>query len=271
MNEIATKENTEFENPYTSIAAFEEIQRVAKLLSASDFIPASYKGNVANTVVALEMAARMGASPIAVMQNLYVVKGNPVWSGRFVLSLIKSCGRYRDVVFTGDGVNNQRLEATEVKSGRKVSGPEVTMEMAKAEGWLGKPGSKWKTFPELMLKYRAASFFGKSECPELLLGMGTVEEAEDSPEGKIETTAPKTESAADELNNIIDAEVMQDDNSEVVKKYKAMAAAKDIKTKKDLDAMRANKHQDVQRELSEKEADEVFAHWEEAYNGLPKE
>lgn len=205
MNEIAIKENTEFENPYTSIAAFEEIQRVAKLLSASDFIPANYKGNVANTVVALEMAARMGASPIAVMQNLYVVKGNPVWSGRFVLSLIKSCGRYRDVVFTGDGVNNQRLEATEVKSGRKVSGPEVTMEMAKAEGWLGKPGSKWKTFPELMLKYRAASFFGKSECPELLLGMGAIEEAYDCAKDDVATCAAG-ESAADELNCIIDAE-----------------------------------------------------------------
>ena len=52
--------------------------------------------------------------------------------------------------------------------------------MAKAEGWLSKEGSKWKTLPELMLCYRSASFFAKIHCPEVILGMQSKQELEDS-------------------------------------------------------------------------------------------
>jgi hypothetical protein len=51
--------------------------------------------------------------------------------------------------------------------------------MAKAEGWFGKNGSKWKTMPDLMLRYRAATFFGRLYCPELLMGMKVQEEVID--------------------------------------------------------------------------------------------
>lgn len=48
--------------------------------------------------------------------------------------------------------------------------------MAKSEGWLGKNGSKWQTMPQIMLRYRAASFFGRMNCPELTMGIYTKEE-----------------------------------------------------------------------------------------------
>jgi hypothetical protein len=58
-------------------------------------------------------------------------------------------------------------------------GVKVDMAMAKAEGWIDKTGSKWKTMPQLMLRYRAATFFGRVYCPEILMGMHTEEEVED--------------------------------------------------------------------------------------------
>jgi hypothetical protein len=54
------------------------------------------------------------------------------------------------------------------------------MDMAKDEGWLGKNGSKWKTMPQLMLRYRAASFFSSLNCPELTMGLYTKEEMQDN-------------------------------------------------------------------------------------------
>ena len=54
------------------------------------------------------------------------------------------------------------------------------MDMAKDEGWLGKNGSKWKTMPQLMLRYRAASFFSSLNCPELTMGLYTREEMQDN-------------------------------------------------------------------------------------------
>src|SRR5690606_28728464 len=53
--------------------------------------------------------------------------------------------------------------------------------MAHAEGWVSKNGSKWKTMPELMIRYRAAAFFGRLYAPEITMGMHTQEEVMDIP------------------------------------------------------------------------------------------
>jgi hypothetical protein len=66
------------------------------------------------------------------------------------------------------------------KDGRRVDGIKVTMDMAEAEGWTKKNGSKWKTLPALMLRYRSASFFANLNCPELTSGFYTKEEMLDN-------------------------------------------------------------------------------------------
>jgi len=70
------------------LSSFELAQRQAKALSASDLVPQQYKGNVANTLVALEIANRIGASPLMVMQNLHIIHGRPSWSSTFVIAAI---------------------------------------------------------------------------------------------------------------------------------------------------------------------------------------
>ena len=65
------------------------------------------------------------------------------------------------------------------QTGEKIKGPVVTIEMAKAEGWYNKNGSKWKTMPDLMLRYRAAAFFARTYLPDLLLGLQSVDEIRD--------------------------------------------------------------------------------------------
>ena len=69
--------------------------------------------------------------------------------------------------------------ATDKESGETLESIEVTMQMAADEGWSTKSGSKWKTMPELMLRYRAAAFFTRLYCPEISMGLHTSEEMED--------------------------------------------------------------------------------------------
>jgi len=159
-------------------AQFEHAQRIAKVLSSSDLVPTQYKNNVANTLVALEMANRMGASPLMVMQNLHIIHGRPSWGSSFIIASLNSCGRFTTLRFQGDA-NKCKAVATDKATGEVLEGPTVSLEMAKAEGWLDKAGSKWKTMPELMLKYRAAAFFGRLYAPEVLMGMQTSEEVID--------------------------------------------------------------------------------------------
>jgi len=74
------------------------------------------------------------------------------------------------------------------ESGEQILGPKITIALSKAEGWYdrksesGKPASKWPTMPELMLRYRAASWMIDTTAPELTMGIGTLEEHIDTGE-----------------------------------------------------------------------------------------
>jgi hypothetical protein len=162
--------------------AFINAQRRAKLLSECTIgVPDTFKGNVANCVIALEMAERMGASPLAVMQSMYVIHGRPSWSAQFIISCINASGRFSPLRYEFEGEGDKRTcyaWATD-RTGQKLKSPTVSIAMAIAEGWATKNGSKWKTMPDLMLSYRAATFFGRLYAPEILMGMQTEDEVRD--------------------------------------------------------------------------------------------
>lgn len=168
---------------FTNLDAFEAGQRICKMLSSSSLVPTIYQGNIANTFIALEMATRTGSSPLAVMQNLYIVHGRPGWSAQFVIAALNACGKFSPLRFEIAGEGDKRTckaWAIEHGTGERLEGPPVSVEMAKAEGWYSKNGSKWQTMPELMLRYRAATFFGRLYAPDILMGMRTSEELQDS-------------------------------------------------------------------------------------------
>jgi len=185
MNELVNqaKALAPSEGVFSTLQGFEHWQRVAKMISESNIVPSNYQKNVANVMIAIEMANRIGVSPFMVMQNLDIIKGKPSWSSTFIISAINSCGRFEPLrfVFEGqpktDGYGCRAI--TKDKNGQECKGPLVNWQMVKAEGWFDKSGSKWKTMPELMFQYRAASFFGRLYAPDIMNGMHSVEETID--------------------------------------------------------------------------------------------
>lgn len=168
---------------FESLESFVSAQRMAELLSKSTVIPKEYQNNLPNTVIALEMANRHKTSPFMVMQNLYIVYGKPSWSSQYIIALINNSKRFSTVLqydLSGEGDNLKCHAWAKDYEGNIVKGPEITMAMAKAEGWVDKTGSKWKTMPELMIRYRSASFFGKMYCADLLMGIASEEEVIDA-------------------------------------------------------------------------------------------
>lgn len=113
-----------------------------------------------------------------VMQNLHIIHGRPSWSSTFIIAALNACGRFTALRFETTE-DKCRAVATEKDTGAILEGPWVTIQMAKDEGWLTKAGSKWKTMPELMLKYRSAAFFGRLYAPEIMMGMHTEFEVQD--------------------------------------------------------------------------------------------
>lgn len=155
--------------------------KVANLLAKSQLLPEQYIGHPENCLIAIDIANRMRVSPLLVAQNLYIVRGKPGWSGSFAISAINNCGKFSplDFVYTENGGGGCYAQATRLSDGKLLKGTEITLDMAKNEGWSTKPGSKWLTMSEQMLAYRAGSFFARAYCPEVLLGVQTIDEIQD--------------------------------------------------------------------------------------------
>lgn len=184
MSNITTKTNAEI--GFSNVDSFALLQRTAKMFNSSSLVPPHFQGeqNFGNCVIALEMAHRMGATPLMVMQNLYVVYGTPSWSAKFLISMFNMCGRFSAIKYkeTGKkGTDSQGIVAyaTELSTGQILEGPEITIKLAKDEGWYDKKGSKWLTMADQMLRYRAASWFIKTTAPELSMGLYTRDEVMD--------------------------------------------------------------------------------------------
>lgn len=213
-----------------NLESFELSQRIAKMLSSSTLVPEQYRATVkvkagkdgfgnmvfrdepnpnglSNCVIALNMANRMGADPLMVMQNLYLIEGRPAWSAQFIMAAINSCGRFSALRFDIQDLGEKEVEytttewvdrkkstvtkkikindmscvafAVERETGERIESSKITIEMAVKEGWFTKNGSKWQTMPEQMLRYRSASFFGRVYAPELLMGLRSADEEQD--------------------------------------------------------------------------------------------
>lgn len=163
----------------------QSIYKMAKVYANSTMIPSGYQKNPDNCFVAIELAGRMNVSPTLVMQNLTVVQGRPAWSGQSCIALVNGCGKFShdlDFNFVGEpGADDWGCYCETIRKadGKKLIGTTITIALAKKEGWYGKSGSKWQTIPQQMLMYRAASWFARTYCPEVLMGFSTADEAED--------------------------------------------------------------------------------------------
>jgi hypothetical protein len=212
MSETKTELTTQQSESAFSLQNFEHAQRVAKMIATSSLVPQAYQGKIENVMIAMEMANRMSISPMMVMQNLYIVKGNPGWSGKFVIAMINGSKRFDtdlEFQFSGEGDSYGCIAFT-TKKGKRIESTKVDWKMVKGEGWLDKPGSKWKTMPDQMFRYRSAAFFGNANTPDLLMGMQTVEEILD-----VESTVVKPQSIlVEELQTLLDSKVAMLNKSE---------------------------------------------------------
>jgi hypothetical protein len=190
-------------------AAFELVQRQAKMLASSTLVPKEFQNNMANCAIALNMAKRMGADPFMIAQNLDIIHGRPSFRATFLIAMVNASKRFTPLQFrltqmAAPTVRNVSFEvwennkkvpreikyeytpttcvayATSKETGELIEGPPVSYDLAIDEGWVGKAGSKWQTsMRELMLRYRAAAFFARLYAPDITLGMQTAEEVED--------------------------------------------------------------------------------------------
>lgn len=186
---------------------FAHMQRVAKVFCASALIPDHLKkNNGADAFLALQIARERGENPVTVMQNIYFVSGKAGWSASYMVARANKSGTFKGPIRwrkdgAGDGLKVTAY-ARMADDGEEVSA-EVTLAMAKAEGWTR--NSKYQTMPEHMLRWRSATMLIRLYCPEVLIGMSTADELEDMrAAGQLrDVTGDGSASVAESVNAIL--------------------------------------------------------------------
>lgn len=206
---------------------FATMQRVATMFCNSELVPDMYRVTadnpkekaIANCIIAIDIANRIGANILMVMQNLVIIYGRPSWSSKFLIATVNTCGRFdtlkyrfedlgdlKDFKYTeyettwekaADGKSRKQTKVVEKTlpgitkniqciaytspkgSDEVLESAPVSVGMAINEGWYSKKGSKWPSMTKQMLMYRAASFWTSAYAPELSMGMKTEDEVRD--------------------------------------------------------------------------------------------
>lgn len=156
-------------------ASFGEAMEIANVIAASDFAPRDYKGKPANVMIAVQHGLDLGLKPMQALQSIAVVNGKPSVYGDAALALAMSSGQIEDFSETDDGTT---ATCTIKRKGLPPVTRTFSVEDAKQAGLLGKAGP-WTQYPKRMRQMRARGFALRDCVPDLLMGLGIVEEVQD--------------------------------------------------------------------------------------------
>lgn len=170
--------------------------KLAQFMSTSEIIPTVFKNKPANVFIAMQLAQRMNVPAMEIMQNLYIVHGNPTFKTSYLIARANESGIFSEPIqyeIQGE-IGNETITAyAHLKcSGTRISA-QVSMDMARKEGWT--KNEKYKSMNVQMLCFRAAAFLLRRYAPQIALGISSKEEIED--------TTERSESAREKMNRKI--------------------------------------------------------------------
>ncbi len=185
-----------------SAASFEHVQRVAKVYAVSKLVPETFRNNIADCIIACQMARRLEVDPLLFMQHTAIVRGKPALEGKFIAGLINARGGYKHALkfsYSGAGATRAVSFWTLAKDGDKL---EVVLTMKEVADWGWDKNDVWRKQTDQQLAYRSAAMFGRRYCPELIMGLPPMREeledaivVQDLGSQQSVTEAPKGESA----------------------------------------------------------------------------
>jgi len=163
-------------------AAFTHMMTIAEHFAASKLVPENFQRSPSDCLIAIQYAAELRINPLQFMQNSYIVHGKPGIEAKLAIALANNSGLIDGVIqyeLTGEARNRSCKAYAKMKNGDIISSV-VDMDIVRSEKWDSKPGSKWKTMPDLMLQYRSAVFLIRTHFPQVIIGLQSKEELQDT-------------------------------------------------------------------------------------------
>ena len=178
----AIKAPINFGEQGVQLASLEDAFRFANAVAASGFAPRGMEKPEA-ILVAIQLGAELGLTPMSALQNIAVINGRPAIYGDAALALVRSSGLleiFREEEVGEAGKDTQGVKVTAKRKGFDEASESFTVADAKLSKLWGKAGP-WSDYPKRMLKFRARGFILRDLFGDVLKGLRTLEEVRDTP------------------------------------------------------------------------------------------
>lgn len=182
--------------PAIQITTFDQLMRFAGIAAKSGMVPQAYINKPEAVLIAVQMGSELGLAPLQSLQNIAVINGRPSVWGDALLGLVKAAPVCDDVIEHIEGDGDHMVAVCIAK--RKGKAPverRFSVTDAQAASLWNKQGP-WKQYPKRMLQMRARGFALRDAFPDVLRGLITAEEAQDTPQETVDIT-PRSERTAE--------------------------------------------------------------------------
>jgi hypothetical protein len=156
-----------------------DAMRLAEMMAKGKLVPQALQSSPADCLLVIEQATRWGMSPFAVAQEVSVIQGKLMHSGKIVAAAIQSSGvlagrLHYDYSSAGD-------DRTVIVSGT-LAGEAKPRDVAVRLGDVRTNNKVWTTQPDQQLAYHGARVWARRYAPEVMLCVWSPEEMPEAPQ-----------------------------------------------------------------------------------------
>ena len=154
MNQLTTAEDTR-----------NDLQ-LAHEFAKAKMVPEQYRGSPGDCYIAIKLAERFRMDVWSVMQEMYLIQGKPMMSGKMATAILNhSLAEPLRPTYAGEGE-----ERTITLTGRP-EGDETPLSVTLKVKDAKTGNEQWRKNPDQMLMYAGARMWGRRYAPNILLGI----------------------------------------------------------------------------------------------------
>jgi hypothetical protein len=160
-----------------AFSRYEIAKRIAHVLANSNLVPDEYRGRPNDVFVAINMGHEVGLGEFAAVQSIAVIEGKPCLYGDGLIGVVRASPKCMWIKETISDDGKIATCETQRRDDPQTISAAYSMDDAVQAGIHTK--FNWKKHPKRMLQMRARAYCLRDAYPDLLKGLGVVEERQD--------------------------------------------------------------------------------------------
>lgn len=161
-----------------ALNSFSELEKFSGFMAVSNFVPKHLRGKQADCLAVLLQSMRWEMDPFSVAQKTYFVNDGMAYEAQLINAVVLSCAQLKSLPkleWSGEG------EGLKCKCSGVFIGEDESREFeAEMKTITTRNSPLWKQQPKQQLGYFALRAWARLYCPDVLMGVYTKDEMEDS-------------------------------------------------------------------------------------------